>query len=128
MSTRSAASQRRAANPGGSAGSGTGWFDEQGASGASVPSTTQTITARIPFDDWANTAENIRLAADSVSDTVLAEGDVFSFNEIVGPRTKKNGYVSGTNGRGVSVTGGGVAQVASALWLANRPMTVRSIT
>ena len=58
------------------------------------------------------------LAADSVNDTVLTHGDTFSFNDIVGPRKKSFGYVRATNGRGARVTGGGVAQVASALWLA----------
>ena len=36
----------------------------------------------------------------------------------MGPRTGENGYVAAVNGRGVTVTGGGVAQVASAIWLA----------
>jgi len=61
---------------------------------------------------------NVTLAADSLSDTMLDSGDVFSFNDVVGPRTKKYGYRRAVNGRGAKVTGGGVAQVASALWLA----------
>jgi len=60
---------------------------------------------------------NVTLAADSVNDTTLRSGDTFSFNDIVGPRTSKYGYRKATNGRGVRVMGGGVAQVASALWL-----------
>ena len=87
-----------------------------------VPSFTQTITARIPFGDSAETAHNIRLAAGSVYDTTLASGDVFSFNKVVGPRTGGYGYVSAINGRGVRVTGGGVAQVASLIWLAVKNM------
>ena len=97
------------------------WFDV-GARIGGTPSS-QTITARIPFDSDEDTAENIRLAADSVNDTVLASGDVFSFNKMVGPRTGKYGYVSGVNGRGVRVTGGGVAQVASVIWLAVKDMS-----
>ena len=69
-------------------------------------------------EDDSDTLYNVRLAADSVNDTTLANGDKFSFNRVVGPRTQKYGYISGTNGRGVEVTGGGVAQVASAIWLA----------
>lgn len=65
---------------------------------------------------------NVALAADCVNDTVLEGGDVFSFNDVVGPRTQKYGYRRATNGRGVRVTGGGVAQVASALWLAVKDM------
>ena len=61
---------------------------------------------------------NILLAASSINDTVLASGDLFSFNDSVGPRIEKYGYETAVNGRGVKVTGGGVAQVASAIWLA----------
>ncbi len=63
---------------------------------------------------------NIRLAAGSINDTVLPAGRAFSFNETVGPRTEENGFLPATNGRGVSVTGGGVAQVASVIWMAVR--------
>ena len=61
---------------------------------------------------------NVTLAAESLNDTMLDSGDAFSFNDVVGPRTKKYGYRRALNGRGAKVTGGGVAQVASALWLA----------
>ena len=61
---------------------------------------------------------NIDLAATTIYDTTLLSGDTFSFNDVVGPRTKEYGYVRAINGRGVETTGGGVAQVASALWLA----------
>ena len=61
---------------------------------------------------------NVTLAAESLNDTMLDSGDAFSFNDVVGPRTKKYGYRRAVNGRGAKVTGGGVAQVASALWLA----------
>ena len=66
----------------------------------------------------ADVLHNVQLAADSVNDTALASGDRFSFNEIVGPREGKYGFVRAVNGRGAQVVGGGVAQVASALWLA----------
>lgn len=62
--------------------------------------------------------ENILLAAASINDTVLSEGDLFSFNDVVGPRSERFGYRLAVNGRGVEVIGGGVAQVASAIWLA----------
>lgn len=78
----------------------------------------RTLTARIPWSGDAGTLHNIELAAESVYDTTLSEGDRFSFNDVVGPRTKEYGYGSGYNGRGSRVTGGGVAQVASAIWLA----------
>jgi len=61
---------------------------------------------------------NVALAAECVNDTMLDSGDVFSFNDVVGPRTRKYGYRRAVNGRGAKLMGGGVAQVASALWLA----------
>lgn len=61
---------------------------------------------------------NILLAAGSINDTVLSSGDLFSFNDSVGPRIEKYGYKPALNGRGAKVTGGGVAQVASVIWLA----------
>ena len=65
---------------------------------------------------------NVLLAASSINDTVLSSGDRFSFNKTVGPRTEANGYQSAVNGRGTRVVGGGVAQVASAIWLAIKNM------
>ena len=61
---------------------------------------------------------NIEIAAIQIDGCVVASGARFSFNDTVGPRTKAYGYQTARNGRGVKVTGGGVAQVASALWLA----------
>ncbi len=68
------------------------------------------------YDD--SLLNNIELASDCVTDTTLESGDIFSFNDTVGPRTKEYGYVDATNGRGAKVRGGGVAQVASVIWLA----------
>ena len=65
---------------------------------------------------------NVSKAANCIYDTTLDSRDVFSFNDVVGPRTQKYGYVAATNGRGVKVTGGGVAQVASVIWLAIKDM------
>ncbi|MBR1560537.1 MAG: VanW family protein [Clostridia bacterium] len=98
------------------------WFD----GGGSVP---KLYSASIDLDeDDEDTLHNIRLAAESVYDTTLAHGDRFSFNKVVGPRTEQYGYVSGVNGRGVKVTGGGVAQVASAIWLAVKDRDDISVT
>ena len=85
-----------------------GWFDDD----------TRTISARIPWGDDDDVLNNISLAAESIYDTTLEEGDKFSFNSTVGPRTERYGYCKGTNGRGARVMGGGVAQVASVIWLA----------
>ena len=70
----------------------------------------------------SNKINNITLAAYSIDGVQLGHNDVFSFNSLVGPRTSANGYKSAINGRGVKVTGGGVAQVASTVWLAVKNM------
>ena len=79
-------------------------------------------TARLDCGGNEDVIHNVKLAADCVNDTALEKGDTFSFNDIVGPRSKKYGYRRAVNGRGAKVTGGGVAQVASALWLAVKDM------
>lgn len=61
---------------------------------------------------------NVILAASSINDTMLSSGDLFSFNDSVGPRSERYGYELALNGRGAKVVGGGVAQVASVIWLA----------
>jgi len=63
---------------------------------------------------------NISIASGYVDGTVLAPGDVFSFNDTVGPRSEARGYDDAINGRGADVLGGGVAQVASAIYLATK--------
>lgn len=60
---------------------------------------------------------NITLAAGSIYDTTLAAGDVFSFLATIGPTAAECGYLPAIDGRGKTVTGGGVDIVASALWL-----------
>lgn len=66
-----------------------------------------------------NKQHNIQLAADAIDGTTVpGDGGFFSFNDTVGPRTSSYGYKNAPNGRGVKVTGGGVAQVASTLYLA----------
>lgn len=79
-------------------------------------------SAAIPLKGDAAMRNNILLAAGSINDTVLSQGDMFSFNASVGPREERYGYQAALNGRGVKVTGGGVAQVASAIWLAVKDM------
>lgn len=70
----------------------------------------------LPNDEAQRT--NIEEAMLSISGYTLEYGDVFSFNDIVGPRTAQAGYVKALNGRGARVVGGGVAQVASTVYLA----------
>lgn len=97
-----------------------------GGSGSGTAGTTppplRTVSASIPCGGSKGTLKNVKLAAKAVNGTRLFTGEKFSFNDVVGARTKARGYGSGINGRGVKVTGGGVAQVASVIWLAVKQM------
>ena len=99
----------------GSSGGELNWFDAT----ALQPAMRSIASSRIDLSGADDALRNnILLAASSINDTVLDSGDLFSFNGSVGPRSARCGYVEAVNGRGAVVTGGGVAQVASALWLA----------
>ncbi len=76
------------------------------------------VTASTPLGSSNARVSNIRLAADAINGYNLGYGETFSFNDVVGARTSARGYQSAVNGRGVKVVGGGVAQVASTLYLA----------
>lgn len=64
-------------------------------------------------------SHNIALACDFISETVLAPGDVFSYNDTVGPRTAERGfreagvYVGNKVEQGL---GGGICQVSTTLF------------
>lgn len=77
----------------------------------------ESVSAQILLGDEAQT-QNVLLAANMIDGLVLTSGSSFSFNELVGSRTEDRGFVPAANGRGVEVVGGGVAQAASALYLA----------
>ncbi len=79
-------------------------------------------SASIWIDGSDSLFNNILHAASSINDSVVPEGELFSFNGIVGPRTEDFGYEPALNGRGAEVVGGGVAQVASVIWLAVKNM------
>lgn len=60
---------------------------------------------------------NLALACKAINGTILAPGDEFSFNEVVGPRTEKKGYQLATVFNDVGIgRGGGVCQVATTLF------------
>ena len=71
----------------------------------------------IDLSDDPGTLSNAALAANTIYDTTLAAGDVFSFNDVIGPATEEFGYVPAPDGRGETVHGGGGNRLASALWL-----------
>ena len=66
--------------------------------------------------------QNVWLASSLIDGYELSYGEKFSFNGVVGPRTAAAGFVNAANGRGVTVTGGGVAQVASTIYLAAKQL------
>lgn len=66
-----------------------------------------------------NRLKNIKLATESINNHLLYSDQVFSFNQVVGPRTKEQGYKEGPvlyNGAGGSGIGGGICQVSSTLY------------
>jgi len=63
--------------------------------------------------------KNIALSAKAINGTLLMPGDVFSFNEVVGPRSREQGYQDAPvifNGELVEGVGGGVCQVSSTIY------------
>lgn len=73
------------------------------------------------YFDGSNTqrAANIRLAADKLNGSVIAPGEVFSFNATVGERTPERGFKQAKiiqNGKYVQGYGGGVCQVSTTLY------------
>lgn len=73
-------------------------------------------------DDYGNYLNNLDTCIGSINDMELDTGETFSFNAAVGERTEARGYRAAPNGRGVEVIGGGVAQVATTIYLAIKNM------
>lgn len=76
-----------------------------------------TFTTEYPHADYRNT--NIGRAAELVDGTVLAPGETFSMNDIVGERTRENGFTEGfviADGILKEDLGGGVSQLATTLF------------
>ena len=72
------------------------------------------FTTYYPHADYRNI--NIGRAAELLDGTVLAPGELFSFNETVGERTAANGFTRGfviSNGIFAEDYGGGVSQMAT---------------
>ncbi len=66
-----------------------------------------------------NRSHNLELAAMTLDNTILAPGEVFSFNRTVGPRTVARGYREALiiiGGRFQPGLGGGICQVSSTLY------------
>ena len=63
----------------------------------------------------AGRTDNLYVAAKYMNGTILAPGDVFSFNQLTGPRTFARGYSMAPVVGGVGI-GGGVCQVATTIY------------
>ncbi|MDE6469794.1 MAG: VanW family protein [Eubacterium sp.] len=68
----------------------------------------------------ANRTTNLRIASEAISGTIIYPGEVFSFNNVVGPRTAAKGYKNAAIFTGGDATedgiGGGICQVASTMF------------
>ncbi|WP_137292413.1 VanW family protein [Nocardioides dongxiaopingii] len=75
------------------------------------------FTTYFPYAEYRNT--NIGRAAELVDGTLLKPGETFSLNDIVGERTRENGFTEGyiiSNGILKLDLGGGVSQMATTLF------------
>ncbi len=73
---------------------------------------------------------NIDISTKAINGVVLMPGDVFSFNEVVGPRTVERGYKEAATYVGNKVEpgiGGGICQVSTALYRAVMHANIRSV-
>jgi vancomycin resistance protein YoaR len=68
-----------------------------------------------------NRTTNVRLASKAIDGSIILPGERFSFNEIVGPRTKERGYLPAPIFAGADTKdelGGGICQVSSTIYVA----------
>lgn len=72
--------------------------------------------------DGENYLSNLDVCIASINELELDTDETFSFNAAVGARSEERGYCEAPNGRGVEVVGGGVAQVATTIYLAIKHM------
>lgn len=80
------------------------------------------------WDDDRTT--NLILACNEINGTVVMPGEIFSFNDTVGERTKEKGYREATAyiaGASVPEIGGGVCQVASSIYYATLQADLPSV-
>ena len=68
----------------------------------------------------SNRINNVRLSASLIDGTILNPGDIFSFNETVGPRTAARGFLEAGAYVGdlvVTEIGGGICQTSSTMYV-----------
>lgn len=67
----------------------------------------------------SNRGENIRIASSKINGKILAPGEKFSFNDVVGERTEEGGYKVAHayfQGKIIDEVGGGICQVSTTLY------------
>lgn len=64
----------------------------------------------------SNNNFNAMYAAELINGTVLSPGEIFSFNEVLGPRTTERGFVVGHNAAGAPDVGSGICRGATVLF------------
>ncbi|GAB2876689.1 VanW family protein [Nocardioides pacificus] len=92
-------------------------FTTEDARALKIKERVSTFTTYYPYAEYRNT--NIGRAAEIIDGTVLEPGEVFSMNDIVGERTRENGFTEGfiiSNGIFKEDLGGGVSQMATTLF------------
>ncbi len=71
------------------------------------------------YPDNAARTENLRIAAATINGVIVAPGETFSLNDVLGERTVAKGYRAAgaiLNGRFTTDVGGGVSQVSTTLY------------
>ncbi|MGN0981764.1 MAG: VanW family protein [Candidatus Limivicinus sp.] len=81
------------------------------------------LGSQTTYYTWStdNRISNINLVAEKLNGHIMMPGDVFSYNEFVGQRTKEAGFLEAgayDNGEVVQEVGGGICQVSSTLYCA----------
>ena len=81
------------------------------------------LGSQTTYYTWStdNRISNINLVAEKLNGHIMLPGEVFSYNEYVGQRTKEAGFLEAgayDNGEVVQEVGGGICQVSSTLYCA----------
>lgn len=77
------------------------------------------FTTKITYAD-SNRTHNITTCTNWLNGIVIKSGEVFSFNDTLGPFSEEQGYTESTgfdsDGKVIKMTGGGICQVSSTLY------------